>query len=189
MTFSPLSPDADRTLHWRQPTAAGQRWVLASEGAEHGALWLDAESGTSFLAATATGQWRLRSSAGWKRVITIHSMERDDLLASLTMTTVLPRTRAVLTDASGTSIGEWHHASFLKGVSEWRSGAGTLWQTYRSGVDEGGVAAWWRNQCRVDFTPEGFAHAQRDLMCCAGWLLAMAVASPKDLLEAFGNFG
>jgi hypothetical protein len=38
------------------------------------------------------------------------------------------------------------------------------------------VAAWWRTQCRVDFTPAGLAHPKRDLLCCMGWWLARGTA-------------
>jgi AcrR family transcriptional regulator len=71
--------------------------------------------------------------------------------------------------------------SFWKGRVEWRDATGAPLIAYRLGTDEGGTAAWWRTQCRVDFTPARYAHADRDLLLTLGWYFALLAADPMKV--------
>jgi hypothetical protein len=178
MTYRPLAREADATLHWRQPKPLAYRWVLASDDAEFGAMWSDAKwTGNPVLLETAVGRWRLVSEGLARWSVVAYPAEGNEELLSLVMTNMWLGNRAEFRGPDGV-VAVWEYTSFWKGIAEVRSVNDTLLQTFRSGVDEGGVAAWWRSQCRVDFTEEGFAHPQRDLLCGMGWLLTSFAMNP-----------
>lgn len=68
--------------------------------------------------------------------------------------------------------------SFLAGTVTWEDAGGSLLITFRRGTDEGGVTSWLRTQCRVDFTPAGFAHPHRDQLLTIGWYFTVLASNP-----------
>lgn len=86
-----------------------------------------------------------------------------------------------MTLAAWPLIAHWVMTSFRKGRVEWQDATGAPLIAYRLGTDEGGTAAWWRTQCRVDFTPAGYAHADRDLLLTLGWYFALLAADPMKV--------
>ncbi|MCU0636135.1 MAG: hypothetical protein MUE41_14805, partial [Gemmatimonadaceae bacterium] len=172
MTFIPLTRDHDATLHWRQPDSMRYRWVLAAAPDQHiGALDYTNWSGGAARGETATGTWAFEHAGVWRPRIIARVGEAE--IARLEVTNAWLQNRASLVAPDGRQIAEWEMTSFLRGEVQWLAEDGARLITFRGGTDDAGISSWWRTECRVDFTPGGFAHPQRDLLLCIGWYLAV----------------
>jgi hypothetical protein len=177
MTFDLLTPDDDATLHWRQPDATAWHFLLqAAGGRTLGRLSMDAWSGSKGSAATAGGAWHFRSEGFWRPRMVVQAGDAD--VATLQMDNPWIGTRAALVAGDGHPIATWVMASVLGGDVSWQDAEGAPLITFRRGTDEGGRSGWWRTQCRVDFTPAGFADPERDLLLCLGWHFSVLAAYP-----------
>jgi hypothetical protein len=178
MAFLPLLPADDATLHWRQPKATRYGWQLeAAEDRVLGELefastWSEAKA----TAATATGRWQFEWVGRWKPKAVVRA--DNVVVASLEIVNTWLFNRAALVAPDGRPIAQWDMTSFLGGTAEWQDDSGARLITYRHGTDEGGPGAWWRTQCRVDFTPAGFAHSDRDQLLTLGWYVAVIAGDP-----------
>lgn len=177
MKFDILTRADDATLHWRQPELLKMRYVLVAEGDRTlGHLDFSPPAGKRIIAETAQGQWQFEQVGSWKPQT--RAFVGEELVATLEVANVWLGNRAALVSTSGKVIAQWVMTSYLKGSVEWQDDAGALLIAFRGGTDEGGVATWLRDQCRVDFTPAGFAHPHRDLLLTIGWYFTVLASDP-----------
>lgn len=177
MHFDMLTQADDSTLHWRQPDVFKRRFLLAAAGDRTlGHVDFSPPEGKRIVAQTAQGQWQFEQVGSWKPQT--RAFVGDALVATFEIANVWLMNRAALMSPSGEVIAQWVMTSFLTGTVEWQDNAGALLMTFRRGTDEGGVASWLRTQCRVDFTPAGFAHPQRDLLLTIGWYFTVLADDP-----------
>jgi hypothetical protein len=121
-------------------------------------------------------KWRFDQVGVWKPQM--RAFVGEELVATLEVANVWLGNRASLVAPSGQVIARWVMTSFLAGTVEWQDADGALLITFRRRTDEGGVDSWLRTQCRVDFTPAGFAHPDRDLLLTIGWYFTVLAADP-----------
>lgn len=177
MKFETLTQSDDSTLHWRQPDILKLRFILAAEGDRTlGEVDFSPPEGKRIVAQTAQGQWQFELVGNWKPQTRVYV--GDALVATFDILNQWMNDRAALMSSSGAVIAQWVMTSYLKGTVEWQDDAGNVLMTFRRGTDEGGVASWLRTQCRVDFTPAGFAHPERDLLLTLGWSFTVMVGNP-----------
>lgn len=177
MTYATLLPHDDASLHWRQPEALKWRFVLAAAGDRVlGLLEFCSRTASDFTAETAGGRWRFERVGAWTPKI--RALVSDDVVATLEVSNAWLNNRAALNAPDGRVIAQWVMTSYLKGLVEWQDADGAPLITFRKGTDEGGAASWWRTQCRVDFTPAGFAHPDRDLLLTIGWYFTVLAGDP-----------
>lgn len=178
MPFDTLTPADDATLHWRQPGALGTALVLVAAGDRTFArLATDAARVGHARAESASGAWTFEQQGFWTPSIVVRRADDGAEVARLDVRSAWTMKHADLAGAEG-AIARWEMTSFLKGIVTWQGADGTPLVTFRRGTDEGGVASWFRTQCRVDLTPEGFAHPHRDLLLCLGWFLGASAMEP-----------
>jgi hypothetical protein len=177
MAFDILTQADDSTLHWRQPDRLTRLFVLAAEGDRTlGRLEVVEGDTPGIVAETAQGTWRFDNIGSWTPHL--RAFVGEEMVATLEVTDKLFNSRATLVDASGQPIAQWVMTRFLAGTVEWQDSEGSTLITFRRGTDEGGTATWFRTQCRVDFTPAGFAHPDRDLLLTMGWHFMVQVGNP-----------
>ena len=177
IALNTLTQADDSTLHWRQPEAMKWRFVLAAEGGRSfGMLDFTSWTGNKVAAETAHTQWRFDQVGVWKPQM--RAFVGEELVATFEVANVWLGNRASLVAPSGQVIARWVMTSFLAGTVEWQDADGALLITFRCGTDKGGVGSWLRTQCRVDFTPAGFAHPDRDLLLTIGWYFTVLEADP-----------
>lgn len=121
-------------------------------------------------------KWRFDQVGVWKPQM--RAFVGEELVATLEVANVWLGNRASLVAPSGQVIARWVMTSFLAGTVEWQDADGALLITFRCGTDKGGVGSWLRTQCRVDFTPAGFAHPDRDLLLTIGWYFTVLASNP-----------
>jgi len=112
-------------------------------------------------------RWDFRSEGLWRPPMLV--IQGSTEVASLRVEHPWTSTRAILRISGGRPIASWVMTSLLRGDVSWQAEDGAPLVVFRRGTDEGGIAGWWRTQCRVDLSPAGFAHPDRDLLLCLGW--------------------
>lgn len=177
MTWAQLTPADDASLHWRQPNPLAYEHVLVAEGGRRFArITVDAQ-GRRARAESANGAWQFEQLGFWTPSIAALDGVTEREVARLDVRSAWTMNKADLSSAEG-PIATWEMTSFLRGTVVWQDVHGAPLVTFRRGADEGGMASWFRTQCRVDFTEAGFAHPHRDLLLCLGWYLGMSASSP-----------
>jgi hypothetical protein len=176
MNYTPLTPTDDATLHWRQPGSWDRHWVLQAEERTLGSLEYTSQWKDRAIAETAAGRWTFEPEGFWKPRVIVQ--QGGAALFALEVTNAWVQNHAVLTTVDGTPVAIWEMTSYLRGLVEWRAQDGGPLIQYRKGADEGGIGDWVRWQCRVDFAPEGFTHAERDMLVCLGWHLNLLAITP-----------
>jgi hypothetical protein len=178
MTWDQLTPADDATLHWRQPGILSTEFVLVAAGDRRFArIVADPLHARRARAESATGAWRFEQVGFWTPSIVVRDGTADVEVARLDVRSAWTMNAADLSGADG-AIATWEMTSFLQGIVVWHDGHGAPLVTFRRGTDEGGMASWFRTQCRVDLSAAGFAHPQRDLLLCLGWYLGGSVTEP-----------
>jgi hypothetical protein len=177
MTYPPILPSDDASLHWRQPDASKFRFDLTAAGDRTlGHVEITSWKMNLVMAETAAGVWRFEHVGLWSPKV--RALVDDVEVATLEVKNAWLGNRASLVAPDGHVIGQWVTAMFAMGSAEWQDAEGQTLIAFRSGTDEGGMATWWRTQCRVDFTAAGFAHPDRDLMLTIGWYFTVIASNP-----------